>query len=52
MPDAFQFRGVHPMFHFEDLNLFAVGSEDGSMNLCTGSPRGHQGMTATARWVV
>lgn len=50
-PQDFSFRGVHPMFHFENLDLFAVGGEDGSMNLCTGSPRGHQGMTATARWV-
>lgn len=49
-PTGFKFRGIHPMFHFEDLRLLGVATEDGTLSLCTGSPRGHQGLKATAVW--
>ena len=49
-PTRFKFRGIHPMFHFENLHLMGVAAEDGALSLCTGSPRGHQGLKATAIW--
>ena len=45
----FQFRGIHPMFHFDDMHLFGETTEDG-MKLCTGLVDGHQGMQATTIW--
>lgn len=49
-PDRFEFRGVHPMFHFEDLRLLGVEDGPGTLALCTASPAGHQGLRATATW--
>ncbi|MFK7751727.1 MAG: MaoC family dehydratase N-terminal domain-containing protein [Sedimentitalea sp.] len=49
-PDSFEFRAVHPMFHFDDLRLLATPGEDGALALCTASPDGHQGLQATAKW--
>lgn len=48
-PVQFDFRGVHPMFHGEALDIMATEDEDGSLTLCTGQ-NGHQGMQATAIW--
>ncbi|WP_420861294.1 FAS1-like dehydratase domain-containing protein [Algirhabdus cladophorae] len=48
-PDSFKFRGIHPMFHFEDLRLIGT-SIQGGLSLCTASPQGHQGLQATALW--
>ena len=45
----FQFAGIHPMFHFDDIHLFGETTEDG-MNLCTGVADGHQGMRAKTVW--
>ena len=53
-PAAFRFRGVHPLFHTDDLRLMGTpgtGQNDGALDLCTVAPAGHQGMQATARWL-
>ena len=47
-PDEFHYRGVHPLFAGNPVDLAAV-EEDGVLTLCTGQD-GHQGMTATAIW--
>lgn len=49
-PVAFKYRGVHPMFHFHDLQILGVEAEGGAMELCTARPGGPQGMQATAAW--
>lgn len=46
---AFNFRGVHPMFHFDDMHLFGEEIGEG-MTLCTGLVGGHQGMQAKIIW--
>lgn len=48
-PQHFSFRGIHPMFHDDDLHLFGKDTENG-MTLCTGIPGGHQGMQAKITW--
>jgi len=48
-PRKFSFRGVHPMFHFDDMHLFGKDT-DGGMALCTGLVGGHQGMQAKVIW--
>jgi 3-methylfumaryl-CoA hydratase len=50
-PQRFRFRGVHPMFHREDLRVLgkAIEGED-AMDLCTAAPAGHQGMQARIFW--
>jgi 3-methylfumaryl-CoA hydratase len=48
-PRSFKFRGVHPMFHFDDLHVFGNTTENG-MKLCTGLVDGHQGMQAEIVW--
>lgn len=48
-PHKFSFRGIHPMFHFDDLHLFGQNTDDG-MTLCTGVVGGHQGMQAKLIW--
>ena len=48
-PVQFDFRGVHPMFAGEALDVMGVEDEDGALVLCTGQ-NGHQGMQATAIW--
>ena len=49
-PAAFRFRGVHPLYHTENLQLLGSEAENGALSLCTAAPAGHQGMQATARW--
>lgn len=47
-PLRFRFRGVHPMFHTDDLRL--VGTRDGAaFDLCTVA-HGHQGLQARMEW--
>ena len=49
-PAKFRFRGVHPMFHDQDLRL--VGRrEEGAIELCTAAAReGHQCLQARMEW--
>ena len=49
VPSSFDFRGVHPMFHQQDLDLMAVEGEAGDLQLFSGQG-GHQGMQANATW--
>lgn len=49
-PLSFRFRGIHPMFHFEDLRLLGVEEGPDTLALCTASPAGHQGLQAAATW--
>ena len=49
-PARFRFRGVHPMFHLDDLRLLGVEAADGAMALFTAAPEGHQGLQAHAEW--
>lgn len=49
-PAAFRFRGVHPLFHSEDLRLIGTPNETGGLDLCTAAQAGHQGLQATALW--
>lgn len=48
-PRMFKFRGVHPMFHFDDMHVFGTRTETG-MTFCTGLVGGHQGMMAEIVW--
>lgn len=48
-PQQFSFRGVRPLFHFDDMHLFGTQTE-GGMTLCTGLRGGHQGMQAKVIW--
>ena len=48
-PVQFDFRGVHPVFHGDALDIMATEDEDGNLALCTGQA-GHQGMQAHAMW--
>lgn len=45
-PARFRFRGVHPMFHDEDMRLVGLRGEDGAFDLCTATPSGHQCLQA------
>jgi 3-methylfumaryl-CoA hydratase len=54
-PMRFKFRGVHPMFHQNDLRLVGtqnVSEDTGTrkLTLCTALGDQHQGMQATAEW--
>lgn len=49
-PHAFRFRGVHPLFHSEDLRLVGRATDTGGLDLCTAALAGHQGLQATASW--
>lgn len=48
-PDGFTFRGVHPLFHTDGLNLRGDW-EDGALRLWAGADAGHQTMQAIATW--
>jgi 3-methylfumaryl-CoA hydratase len=48
-PAQFDYRGVHPMFHQEALDIVGTDGEDGELLLFTGQG-GHQGMQASATW--
>lgn len=45
-PARFRFRGVHPMFHDQDMVLMGTRDGDGAFDLCTGTPSGHQCLQA------
>lgn len=48
---SFQFRGIHPSFHFDDLAVCAEAqTADNALSLYTGVPDGHQTMQAKATW--
>lgn len=49
-PATFRFRGVHPLFHTEDLRLVGAPNDAGGLDLCTAALAGHQGLQATAHW--
>lgn len=49
-PARFRFRGVHPMFHTDDMRLLGVEDGEAAMDLCTAAPAGHQGLQARAEW--
>jgi 3-methylfumaryl-CoA hydratase len=49
-PASFSYRGVHPLFHTDDLHVFGYDASDEGMSLCTGVPGGHQGQQATVTW--
>jgi len=49
-PATFAYRGVHPIFHTDDLHLFGFDETPDTMALCTGIPGKHQGMAATVTW--
>jgi 3-methylfumaryl-CoA hydratase len=48
-PSLFEFRGVHPMFLGNDLDLRATDASDGGLDLFCGQS-GHQGTVAHATW--
>ncbi len=51
LPRTFRYRGVHPMFHDQDLRL--VGRRDPeahAIDLGTASPGGHLGLQARMEW--
>ena len=48
-PDAFEFRGVHPMFHDADMRLVAT-EDDNALRLCTARGTEHQCLQAKATW--
>ena len=48
---SFQFRGVHPCFHFDDFVICAEPpNEVGSLSMFAGVCNGHQTMKAKATW--
>ena len=48
-PDAFEFRGVHPLFHTDGLHLRGAW-EGETLKLWAGASAGHQTMQAEATW--
>ena len=52
LPARFRFRGVHPMFHQDDVRLLGKATGDGTATeLCTAVSAGHQGMNARIDWI-
>ncbi|MGI1663651.1 FAS1-like dehydratase domain-containing protein [Palleronia sp. KMU-117] len=50
-PRRFRFKGVHPMFHDQDLRLIGTRVPgEGAAELCTAAASGHQGMQARLEW--
>ncbi len=49
-PAHFSYRGIHPMFHDDDLHLYGFDETEDRLSLCTGVPGGHQGMQAKVTW--
>ena len=48
---SFQFRGIHPSFHFDDLAICAEQqTTENALSLYAGVPDGHQTMQAQATW--
>jgi 3-methylfumaryl-CoA hydratase len=52
LPRRFRFKGVHPMFHDQDMALIGVADPGGAaIDLCTAaSASGHQCMQARMEW--
>lgn len=50
VPARFTYRGVHPLFHDDDLHVIGFDATDHGMSLCTGIPEGHQGQIASVTW--
>lgn len=50
MPARFDYRGIHPIFHDDDLRLYGHEESTDGMALCTGVPGSHQGMQAQVTW--
>jgi 3-methylfumaryl-CoA hydratase len=50
-PRRFRFKGVHPMFHDQDLRLIGTRVPgEAAVDLCTAAASGHQGMQARMEW--
>jgi 3-methylfumaryl-CoA hydratase len=50
-PRRFRFKGVHPMFHDQDLRLIGTRVPgEAAVELCTAAASGHQGMQARMEW--
>ena len=50
-PRRFRFKGVHPMFHDQDLRLIGTRVPgESAADLCTAAASGHQGMQARLEW--
>lgn len=52
MPSAFSFRGVHPVFANDGLELSIVKTTQAEWSLCTIAGGSHQGMQASAIWEI
>lgn len=51
-PSMFSFRGVHPVFVCDTLELSACKTSDAEWSLCTVAGGTHQGMQASAIWEI
>jgi len=51
-PSMFSFRGVHPVFASDTVELSAVKTTDAEWSLCTVAGGSHQGMQASAVWEI
>ncbi|MFP7672550.1 MaoC family dehydratase N-terminal domain-containing protein [Marivita sp. S0852] len=49
-PGHFTYRGVHPMFHDDPMQVLGYDPTDTALSLCTAKPGSHQGMQATVTW--
>lgn len=51
-PSMFSFRGVHPVFASDPLEISAQKTSDAEWSLCTVANNTHQGMQASAIWEI
>ena len=51
-PSMFSFRGVHPVFASDAVELSATKTSDAEWSLCTIAGDSHQGMQASAIWEI
>lgn len=51
-PSMFSFRGVHPVFASDAVELSATKTSDAEWSLCTIAGESHQGMQASAIWEI
>ena len=51
-PSMFSFRGVHPVFASDAVELSATKTSDAEWSLCTIAGGSHQGMQASAIWEI
>ncbi|MCK0149213.1 MaoC family dehydratase N-terminal domain-containing protein [Marivita sp. S6314] len=49
-PRSFAYRGVHPMFHDDPMQIMGFDATHDSLSVCTVKPGRHQGMHGTIRW--